>query len=308
MKKNLLLKRSVLIAAMAVCCTGLISFSLYGNSKTNTENKTEKRIEITEENGQKKVKVTTIENGKTTIETYTGEDADRYLRENGHETGKHNFNNGNGNFRMQFDFDADSGDFSFFNHFDFNDSTFRQMHDDLEKAMKELEKSGFHMHFDFDKFSHSFDTMFSNGPFKMYMYKDFNDLDKNIDSMLNNIDVDVYIDEDPAHGKSRKIVIARSVMIEDVKDKKHKAEPEISDLKFYPNPNNGTFTLKYNSESNDAIKINITNMQGKTIYTGSTSGMGKIELKIDLGPQPSGAYMLHIEQGKKGTSKKLIIE
>lgn len=280
------------------------------DDKDKSKRKIEKRIEVTEENGEKKVVITTIENGNKKVETYTGNDAEEYL--NSQEMG------GNGGMHMSFDFDFDTlgGKSSF----DFNMNGFgEELDKEIKKMVDELQKSGMHMQFDFDNMLKSLDSSFSNmgNNFKMYQYKfDDNDM-KQLDSLLNGafkFDFDIQVDEDENGNNDnnsthrKRIIIAHSVVIEDM-DKKKNAEKDlhVSDLSFYPNPNGGNFTLRYKSESMDMIDISVMDMNGKTVYNERVSATGTVLRNIEL-DQPSGVYILNLKQGKKQVSKKLIIE
>lgn len=297
----------------------LLSFaagSTGGDDDRNKKKKTGKRIEIVEENGQKKVTVTTIENGKKTIETFTGEKADEYLREHHGGSGQ--------NFHMSFDFDIDTvlGR----NSFDFSMKGFgEEFEKEMRELMEELKSSSSQMQFDFDQMFKSFDTAFSNNQYNYsfnFDHNGFNHDMKELDSLLKNLDIHINIngqdmniqelmDEDNKNGQHKKtIIIARSVVIEDVDKKNAKKTEEdlhVSDISFYPNPNGGNFTLRYKSESMDVIDIAVRDISGKIVYNERVSASGTVLRNIELN-QPSGTYILTLKQGDKTLSKKLIIQ
>lgn len=280
--------------------------------KEKSKRKIEKRIEVTEENGEKKVTVTTIENGNKKVETYTGEKAYEYM--NSQDMG------GNGGMHMGFNFDFDTLDGK--TSFDFNMNGFGEEFDkQIQKMAEELQKSGMNMNFDFDNMFRSMDTSFSNmgNNFKMYKYQFDNNNLKDLDSLLKgafNFNFDMQVDGDE-NGKEdnsnngagkKRIIVAHSVVIEDMGKKKNpETDLHVSDLSFYPNPNGGNFTLRYKSESLDMIDISVIDMSGKTIYNERVSATGTVLRNIEL-DQPSGVYILNLKQGKKQVSKKLVIE
>jgi hypothetical protein len=301
-----------LLLVTGIVATGVLvstlAFAQKGDDKA--KHKIEKRIEVTEENGEKKVTVTTIENGNKKVETYTGEKAEEYM--NNQEMG------GNGGMHMGFNFDFDTLDGK--SSFDFNMNGFgEELDKELQKMADELQKSGMNMNFDFNNMFKSMDTSFSNmgNNFKMYKYQfDKNDL-KDLDSLLKgafNFNFDMQVDEDETDDNKssgphkKRIIIAHSVVIEDM-DKKKNAEKElhVSDLSFYPNPGGGNFTLRYKSESLDMIDISVLDMGGKTVYNERISATGTVLRNIEL-DQPAGVYILNLKQGKKQVSKKLVIE
>jgi Secretion system C-terminal sorting domain len=273
------------------------------DDKDKKKTKIEKKIEIVDENGQKKVTVTTIENGNKKIETFTGEEAEAYLRK------EHGGNKGN--FHMSFDFDMDTllGK----NSFDFNIDGFgEEFEKGMQEMMEELKKEGAQMQFDFKEMFKDMDSAFSGNNFKAYSFNFDHDF-KNLDSILKNLNFDIHIeaDDEAVNGnepRKKRIIVAHSVVIEDM-DKKKNAEKDlnITDLSFYPNPNGGNFNLRYKSESIDMIDISVVDLNGKTVYNERVSATGTIIRNIELN-EPSGTYILNLKQGKKHVSKKLIIK
>lgn len=295
-----------MFAFVGIVATTALAYS-FATAKTDDKDKkktkVEKRIEVVDENGQKKVTITTIENGNKKVETFTGEAAEEYLRKE--------HSNKNGNLHMSFDFNIDTllGK----NSFDFNMDGFgEEFEKGIQEMVEELKKSGAQMQFDFKEMFKDWDSTFSNNNFKSYSFNFDNDL-KDLDSLLKNFKFDIHInDEDKEitidEPRKKRIIVAHSVVIEDL-DKKKNAEKDlhISDLSFYPNPNAGNFNLRYKSESLDMIDISVIDLNGKTIYNERISATGTIIRNIELN-EPSGTYILNLKQGKKHVSKKLIIK
>jgi Secretion system C-terminal sorting domain len=83
---------------------------------------------------------------------------------------------------------------------------------------------------------------------------------------------------------------------------------KINELNYYPNPNNGKFTLQFKADKRPT-KISITSLEGKEIYAESLSGFeGTYQNEIDLSGQKQGIYLLQILQGKKAINKKIVVE
>ena len=273
------------------------------DDKDKKKSKIEKRIEIIDENGEKKVTVTTIENGKKKVETYTGKDAEDYLKL------QNNVNSGN--MHMSFDFDLDTVGGK--NSFDFKIDGFSdEFEKGIQEMVEELKKSGSQMQFDFKNLFKDLDSNFSNNNFKSYSFN-FDDTKEIIDSIMNEFKFDIHINDKENEiyidePKKKTVIVSHSVVIEDL-DKKKNAEKDlhITDLSFYPNPNGGMFNLKYKSESMDLIDISVIDLNGKTVYNERISAIGTVIRNIEL-EQPSGTYILNLKQGKKHASKKLIIQ
>jgi len=82
-------------------------------------------------------------------------------------------------------------------------------------------------------------------------------------------------------------------------------------LKIYPNPTNGKFTLVIAGSAFGAInsakqsQLSITNALGEVIFNSEITGESSI---IDLSNQPSGMYIVCIRAGTKVEHRKLLKE
>jgi hypothetical protein len=79
-----------------------------------------------------------------------------------------------------------------------------------------------------------------------------------------------------------------------------------SNIKIYPNPSNGKFTI--HSSGGGQLTVEVYNTLGANIY--STSGNGQSTFSMDLGNQPAGIYLYRIltETGSLVNQGKLIIQ
>ena len=82
----------------------------------------------------------------------------------------------------------------------------------------------------------------------------------------------------------------------------------ITNLAVYPNPNNGNFTVQFNSVSNNPIKLGVYDMRGRAVYSNSYQNSGFFNENIQLGNLQSGVYLLKVIDGESQTTKKIIIE
>jgi sporulation protein YlmC with PRC-barrel domain len=80
----------------------------------------------------------------------------------------------------------------------------------------------------------------------------------------------------------------------------------ISEFKVFPNPNDGTFTLIFDSPISQSLKIEIIDINGKLIYMDyvSTTGLYKKSISIPL----KGTYVASVLAGSKKVSKKIVVE
>lgn len=316
MNKRYYLLSLVIVAMFGMMATyaGIAQANGGGDDDKNKKTTIEKKIEITNENGEKTVTVTTKKDGKTTVETYTGAEADAFLEKQEEMSWS---GNGNGNFHFKFNTDSLNG-FSFnqLNHI--NDSVWIQVQREMEEAMKNLRQSGFNFDMQINGMDFNFDSLFSHGNmFKFYNFDQMDDANHMLDSMMQHMDIHIDMDdqieeemENRNNGQHRSrthIIIAHSVELENMPAKKGVKQPEVEDISFYPNPSEGDFTLRYESKDEDPIRISVKDITGREVYAETVSAIGIIKRQIDLGAQPAGSYILNLQQGKKSISKKLMV-
>ena len=85
-------------------------------------------------------------------------------------------------------------------------------------------------------------------------------------------------------------------------------EFELKDFILYPNPNNGSFTVKFTSASSNDVAINVFDISGREVYTKSFSNSGNFNQNIELNNVQAGVYMVSVTDGSQKIMKKVIIE
>ncbi len=75
-----------------------------------------------------------------------------------------------------------------------------------------------------------------------------------------------------------------------------------SDIKIYPNPNNGTFYLNLGSEKN--IRIKLIDLDGKILYSKENINERIFEISADI---KSGIYILEIDNNRSFMRYKLVV-
>ncbi len=84
---------------------------------------------------------------------------------------------------------------------------------------------------------------------------------------------------------------------------------EMDKLSFHPNPSDGKFTLKFNTEQKGDTDIRIYDINGKEVYNERVRNFdGKYEKEIDISENGSGTYFLKVSQGEKMMTRKIILE
>lgn len=72
---------------------------------------------------------------------------------------------------------------------------------------------------------------------------------------------------------------------------------EGENVKVYPNPNNGTFTIVMNSFSGDKTTLQVYNMLGEEIYT---TGLTAKSTQVNIGVQPKVVYLYKVTSQTSG--------
>ena len=83
---------------------------------------------------------------------------------------------------------------------------------------------------------------------------------------------------------------------------------EFQNFALYPNPNDGSFTIKFNSNSNNAIKIGVYDMRGRDIFNKTYQNNGLFDQSLQLNNVQSGIYLVNIQDGDKKIVKKIVVK
>lgn len=86
------------------------------------------------------------------------------------------------------------------------------------------------------------------------------------------------------------------------------SETELKDFVLYPNPNNGTFAVRFTSASTNDIQINVHDMRGRQIYEQSFANNGSFNQNINLETVQAGIYLATITDGANKTVKRIVIQ
>lgn len=111
-----------------------------------------------------------------------------------------------------------------------------------------------------------------------------------------------------------KVIVTTRARIEDTEkdesrsSKKEKSDLKLNELRLYPNPSDGKFTIEFESEGKQPITITITDMNGKQVQKQEVKGEGRHNLWFNLSKEGKGAYILNLQQGKKSITRKIVIE
>jgi subtilisin-like proprotein convertase family protein len=76
---------------------------------------------------------------------------------------------------------------------------------------------------------------------------------------------------------------------------------------LYPNPNKGSFTIQFTSESNAAVKVFVHDILGKNLYSNTFENTGTFNQTIQLPKVTPGVYFVTVIDGDRRTVKKIIV-
>lgn len=107
------------------------------------------------------------------------------------------------------------------------------------------------------------------------------------------------------HGE--KVFVYKRMRPADKKSKDHSLKE--NEISLYPNPNNGTFSLRFQSGQKSSVTIKVYDQQGKEVYSEVVKNFnGEYLGPLDLSAKWKGNYILKITQDDQTHIKKFIIE
>jgi hypothetical protein len=77
-------------------------------------------------------------------------------------------------------------------------------------------------------------------------------------------------------------------------------------LKIYPNPSDGIFTIELNKTESNKVSIEILDITGKLVYINDYPVMGTLKEIIDLQNLNKGMYFLRVKEEEKISTVKII--
>ena len=86
------------------------------------------------------------------------------------------------------------------------------------------------------------------------------------------------------------------------------SDSSLNDFEMYPNPNEGVFNIKFNSDSKKNIIVIVHDLLGRKIYQNQFKNNSFIDEKISLKNTQSGVYLLTVIDGNRKIEKKIVIE
>ncbi|HEX8269898.1 MAG TPA: zinc-dependent metalloprotease family protein [Flavobacterium sp.] len=77
---------------------------------------------------------------------------------------------------------------------------------------------------------------------------------------------------------------------------------------LYPNPNNGSFNVKFNSYSSNKINISVHDIQGRKIFEQGYDNTGLFNESLQLNKVQAGVYLVTVQDGAAKEVKRIVVQ
>ncbi len=82
----------------------------------------------------------------------------------------------------------------------------------------------------------------------------------------------------------------------------------LNDFALYPNPNTGTFSVSFNSDSGEVISVSVHDIQGRQILSKQLANTGNVNEVVTLPNVQAGMYLVTIQDGNRKEVKRVIVQ
>lgn len=82
----------------------------------------------------------------------------------------------------------------------------------------------------------------------------------------------------------------------------------LDNFALYPNPNQGDFTVKFDSSSTNDIAIAVYDMRGRNVFEKSYTNTGVFSQDLKLDNVQAGVYLVSVKDGERKVVKKIVVE
>ena len=120
-----------------------------------------------------------------------------------------------------------------------------------------------------------------------------------------DVEVEVYSKDDDTE---KKVSVTRSKMVVEDHEEENASSSDLTDLKVYPTPSEGTINVSYELEKPGTVQIKVRDMKGAVQREMKVKGEGKKSMKMNLDDLSAGTYLIEVKEGKAVHTKKLILE
>ncbi len=83
---------------------------------------------------------------------------------------------------------------------------------------------------------------------------------------------------------------------------------DFNDFALFPNPNSGSFNIRFSSNASSKVAINIVDLSGRKIFEKAYTNSGLFDENIQLDKAQAGIYLVSITDGDKKIVKRIVVE
>jgi hypothetical protein len=80
-----------------------------------------------------------------------------------------------------------------------------------------------------------------------------------------------------------------------------------NNFNIFPNPNNGTFTIRFNDLSDD-YSVEVFDISGRIVFEDYYTQSSNLEQTISIDKPSSGVYFVNVKSGSSIITEKIIIK
>jgi hypothetical protein len=84
-------------------------------------------------------------------------------------------------------------------------------------------------------------------------------------------------------------------------------EFSLQNFSIYPNPNNGSFTVQFDSESGKDVNITVHDIRGRQIFSNSYKNTGLFSDSVNLNSTETGIYLVTVNDGANKVVRKIVV-
>ncbi|MFD2551686.1 reprolysin-like metallopeptidase [Bizionia sediminis] len=81
----------------------------------------------------------------------------------------------------------------------------------------------------------------------------------------------------------------------------------VSEFSVFPNPNNGSFTIKMSGVT-ETVSVAVYDLRGRRVFADTFTESSEFSQVVNLNNAAAGMYLLQVTEGAKTTTKKIIVE
>ncbi|RZJ71772.1 reprolysin-like metallopeptidase [Flavobacterium sp.] len=85
------------------------------------------------------------------------------------------------------------------------------------------------------------------------------------------------------------------------------ADRDLSDFAIYPNPNNGTFNIRFTPNASSDIQIDVHDIRGRQILKKNYQNNGLFDENLQLDGASAGIYLVTVQNGSAKETRKIVV-